>query len=165
MIDFAILQEATSLVVVFGLVTMVCAFLIVYAKVQMWLRAVLIPLVLALTFIGYITLIDILGKPFPGLPPDDSRLVHYQVDIRTNEHNIPKKYIIIWVYVESDHRLYRVPYSRALEEELIKADEDNKLGKPRKLIGTTGLEGDDSPLKFYEIPWKEDMPKDPPEGQ
>jgi len=160
LIDLTILQEALPLVAIFGVVTIVCAFLLIYAKVAIWLRAVLIPLILALTFIGYITLIDVIGKPLPGVPPDQSRLIGYQVDIKVNEHKVREKSIILWVYVEDDHRLYRIPYSRSMEKELIKAEQDNKYGKPRKLIGTKGVDGSDDPIKLYEIPWKESAPKD-----
>ena len=159
MIDFAILQEAIPLVIIFGLVTIVCAFLLVYAKVKIWLRAALIPLVLALTFIGYITLVDVLGKPFPGVPPDGSRLVSFEVDIEKNDYDVRRKIIIIWVQVKGDHRLYKIPYSRALEEALL-AERDKLLAKKRIYMGTSGLEGDGSPIKLYEIPWKEEMPKD-----
>ncbi len=165
MIDFAILQEAIPLVVIFGLVTSVCAYLLVYANVKLWLRALLIPLILALTFVGYITLVDVLGKPYPGLPPDQTKLIHYIVDIRTTRHNTREKVILLWVYNRGDHRLYRVPYSRKLELELIASDEDARKGKPRKLIGRIGLEPDSSPIKMYEIPWKDSIPKDPVPGE
>lgn len=167
MIDFAVLQEATSLLVIYGLVTTVCAFLIVYAKVGLWFRAVLIPLVLALTFVGYITLVDVLGRPYPGIPPDRAVLIDYQVDIRVDSHGIRSKKIVLWVYVNGDYRLYRIPYDRPLENQLIDADNDVKNGKPRKQIKTnTGAEGNDSPIDLYEIPWKDYMPKDAaPEDQ
>ena len=162
MIDFAVLQEATSLLVIYGLVTMVCAFLLVYAKVRLWFRAVLIPLVLALTFVGYITLVEVLGRPYPGLPPDRSVLIGYQVDIRMDNHGKRSKSIVLWVYVGGDYRLYRVPYRRPLEKKLIEADRDTKKGKPRKEIRIpTGLEYDDTTIQLYEIPWRDDMPKDP----
>lgn len=167
MIDYAILHEATSLLVMFGLVTTVCAFLLVYAKVQAWLRVVLIPLVLALTLVGYITLLDVLGKPFPGFPPNKSVLVHYQVDVTLNKHDVPEKTIMMWVITTESHRLYKVPYSRELEVALREADREIEEGKPpRKQIESLGLEHDGSPIRLYEIPWKELMPKDSsPEDQ
>lgn len=159
MIDFAVLQEATSLLVVFGLVTLVCAYLLVYAKVNLWLRAVLIPLILALTFVGYVTLIDVMGRPFPGLPPDRSTLISYEISIQANKQGAPQKYIVLWVYAEGDYRLYRTLYSRKLEEELIGAQDDAKNGKPRQQI-KIGLEPDSSPIILYEIPWRTEFPKD-----
>jgi len=108
------------------LITMMCAFLITKLPHKTWIKFILIPLILALGVMAFVTVPELMGYPYPGVPGG-----HFQVeDVKLGNGNGGLK-IEFWAMEHGESRLYTIPYDAQIMQQLRDAAEAGKSGRGR----------------------------------
>ena len=135
-----------------------CCILIVKLPTKYALKYALIPLLLSITYMSVVTMPDMLGRPFEGLPAGEFEFKDYRV-IMMNK----VKKIELWVIEDHKSRLYLIDYSDLKEETLAKAKSGAKqgrkqVGKFKKKDGPEGNGLDGPQLGINDVPLQQILP-------
>lgn len=124
-------------------------------------------LIVPLTFLAlYVTItqsIELLGKPYDGVPEGEFEFIAYKVNM---DETTKKKSILLWVKTEEDgDRLYVLPFNDQAKKKLQKSSKRQKAGikqvgkfkkkKPGEKLETTLWQD----LKMYDFPMQRLIPK------
>jgi len=144
-LSFEILKQTQLLSFLFGSLILFSIFLFKYARVNFWIRFTGIPLVLALSVLGYSQLDNLLGYPYPGSP--DRKVILMGFDLQENDND--QLEIVIWVKEKNSSRLYRTPWTNTKEQQIRKAMKQKMEGK--SMLLDPSLLSDRNDFVFHEI--------------
>lgn len=121
--------DITSWFIAYGIITSITiGILLLFDKINFWIKIILIPMVLLLGVQAYTTYSEILGYPYSGKFDKDTYFILSKINKKEN-------YIIIVGY-SADNKRYRVyhrPYEENLEKQMSEAAKRSKRGEKVQL--------------------------------
>jgi len=158
MIEFNITTSQLAIIWIFaGIVCMVPMF------IQLtWKKFFIVPLVFLSVYLSFVTNKEFLGTPLYEKP---QKFVHKYHEI-TLDNN--QKWVTMWAMVDNKDRLYKFPYNKQMEQQLKKARERARQGRPTQGEFIPKNPGEKNPtettkggdLKIYDFPFQKMFPKD-----
>lgn len=160
--------STTELLIAFWIGFVVVALSLVFRSSLSFSRKMII---VPLTFLSlYVTItqsIELLGKPYDGVPEGEFVFVSYRVKI---DPETKEKSILLWTNSKEGDRLYILPYDEQAKKKLQQSAKKSKkgvmqMGKFAKKDRTTRNRLETSiweDMKLYDFPMQQLIPKDNP---
>lgn len=123
-----VVQFVNILVILQVSLAALCCILLIKLPMKFWVKYLVIPFVIVLTYMGTVTSEGLFGKPYEVLPQGKFTFKAFRVV----SPSAGTKKIEIWVIQDGKSRLHVIEYTAKREQAMIQAENGTLNGKPQE---------------------------------